>query len=421
MNNHDIFGTALQKYYSALRALDAFGKGNNFFEDVSNLDMFFSEFRNITFMVQKGVETAENREIYQKLCEKYLMDENLKWLKEARNRTSKQRPFQLQKELRIDIYRPEGIYRLKDSCLIMDIESSMSNVIEYVKEMFFEELGLKEVHFSAKMLFREEDTEVEFYPVIREGLLKMDAFITELGERFPCACPKCTMLKEMISKLFGLVQCKEISFTNDYSIEEGEEVNEGEQVGLYMSIGENKYMQISSMRLSLDNVLFSEVKSCLKATFKKFAAMHVAVYQMKHELMPVFMILYKDQTYRMIPFAFTAKASFYRKVVEIIELEDFSEVEAVFYCGEFYDYDQEQYPELQDMTYQKRVSNARRELLVFLLIASEGEMFLALDEERIEDMEYIAKAFKDVDWVNEPSYFFRDFVPIRWKLMEKEQ
>ena len=53
MENHEILAPALQKFYSALKSLDEFGRDGNFFDDVSNLDKFFSEFRNITFVIQK--------------------------------------------------------------------------------------------------------------------------------------------------------------------------------------------------------------------------------------------------------------------------------------------------------------------------------------------------------------------------------
>ena len=66
MNNHEILGPALQKYYSALKSLYEFGLQGDFFDDVSNLDKFFSEFRNITFVVQKGVG-KENKVIYTEL------------------------------------------------------------------------------------------------------------------------------------------------------------------------------------------------------------------------------------------------------------------------------------------------------------------------------------------------------------------
>lgn len=45
MSCHDILEPVLQKYYSALKSLYDFGWHSNLFDDMSNLDKFFSELR----------------------------------------------------------------------------------------------------------------------------------------------------------------------------------------------------------------------------------------------------------------------------------------------------------------------------------------------------------------------------------------
>ncbi len=44
----------LQKFYSALKNIEEFSISNDLFDNVSLLDNFFSEFRNITFIAQKS-------------------------------------------------------------------------------------------------------------------------------------------------------------------------------------------------------------------------------------------------------------------------------------------------------------------------------------------------------------------------------
>lgn len=117
MEAHEILAPALQKYYSALKSLYDFGQQGDFFDDVSNLDKFFSEFRNITFVIQKAVGTEENREIYSQLRTKYLAGEISKWFVDERNKTTKERPFDLKKELCVDLYLPNGLISLKDGAL----------------------------------------------------------------------------------------------------------------------------------------------------------------------------------------------------------------------------------------------------------------------------------------------------------------
>lgn len=68
-----ILYAAYQKFYSALNCLERFDKEKDFFENISNLDGFFSEFRNITFVLQKAVAHTEYAPLYEKNRDKYLM------------------------------------------------------------------------------------------------------------------------------------------------------------------------------------------------------------------------------------------------------------------------------------------------------------------------------------------------------------
>lgn len=124
MENHEILAPALQKFYSALKSLDEFGRYGNFFDDVSNLDKFFSEFRNVTFVIQKNLKTEENKKTYVGLRDSFLAGDTLKWFIDTRNKTTKERPFELKKELVIDLYLPNGLYTLKDSRLVVDVDAA---------------------------------------------------------------------------------------------------------------------------------------------------------------------------------------------------------------------------------------------------------------------------------------------------------
>ena len=103
--------------------------------------------------------------------------------------------------------------------------------------------------------------------------------------------------------------------------------------------------------------------------------------------MPVFMLAYNDSTYRMIPFVASTKATFYRKVSEILAMADFDEVEAVFYCGEYYLYDLDQFSEINDKPYSERIAQAKSEVLSFCMtLKGGGEMEIRFDEQRIDDI-----------------------------------
>ena len=48
-----MFSNALQKFYSAMKNLKDFSINNDIIDNISSIDCFFSEFRNITFVMQK--------------------------------------------------------------------------------------------------------------------------------------------------------------------------------------------------------------------------------------------------------------------------------------------------------------------------------------------------------------------------------
>lgn len=419
MINHDIIAAALQKYYSALKSLDEFGKCGNFFDDVSNLDKFFSEFRNITFVIQKAVKTEENNKKYVALREKYLCGDTLKWFVDVRNRTTKERPFELRKELVIDLYLPWGIYRLKDKSFIVDVDVSFKDALDYIRSFFIEQLGLKEVFFSVKIVFYESNEIVDFYPKIKNGIIQMNEFIEAIEEQFTCDCEMCCTLKEQVENLLKKVLVKELYFTTDYTLELGKEAVEGEKVEMYFGVKNSKYTAISSMRTSLDKSMFKDVRGCLRQIFMKFVSMHIAIFQMQqHDIMPVFMIVYNDDTFRMLPFMATTKATFYRKVLEITDMADFQEASAVFYCGEYYFYDINQFSEINEKPYSERIHSAQKEILSFVMIGRENsEMSIELEEERIDEMEYVLEQLQKVESDNKHNIDGFDWLmPIRIKL-----
>ena len=91
---------AYQKYYSALRNLDRFDKEADFFDNITCLDGFFSEYHNVTFVIQSQLKHTEHFGLYELARRTHLKDH---WFAEKRNETIKQAPFQLVKSIRLTI------------------------------------------------------------------------------------------------------------------------------------------------------------------------------------------------------------------------------------------------------------------------------------------------------------------------------
>lgn len=96
---------ALQKFYNALRHLEQFSLENSFFDNIGALDVFLSEFRSVTFVLQKSLG-GNQHPVYQKnLSEHLLKDKRVaEWLNEKRTDVVHKHPFNLKKVVRVVIF-----------------------------------------------------------------------------------------------------------------------------------------------------------------------------------------------------------------------------------------------------------------------------------------------------------------------------
>ena len=78
--------SAYQKFYSALSHLERFDKESNFFDNISAIDSFFNEYRNVTFVMQESLSHTEFFSAYEKNRDLFLTDH---WFVKKRNETIK--------------------------------------------------------------------------------------------------------------------------------------------------------------------------------------------------------------------------------------------------------------------------------------------------------------------------------------------
>ena len=93
-----------QKFYNSLKSINELKATNSFFDNIALVDNFFLEFRNITFVLQKHLQTEEEKIVYRELKSKYLENDSMKWFVEKRNEVSKEKSFELKKKFIVDIY-----------------------------------------------------------------------------------------------------------------------------------------------------------------------------------------------------------------------------------------------------------------------------------------------------------------------------
>lgn len=146
----DILFPAFQKYYSALFSLERFNKEDNFFNNISALDNFFSEYRNITFVLQKSIAHTDYKTIYEKNREKYLS--SCKWLVEKRNEITKEHPFQLVKQIDISVFFPFAGMHVLTKTYAVENNMELSDLLDDLKS-FFASVNPIEVFFLIRVFF----------------------------------------------------------------------------------------------------------------------------------------------------------------------------------------------------------------------------------------------------------------------------
>lgn len=130
----DYLFPALQKYYSALNSLERFNKEANFFDNISALDSFFSEYRNVTFVLQKSIAHTDYKTIYEKNREEYLS--SCRWMIDKRNETTKEHPFQLVKQIDILVFFPFAGMHVLSKTFSVENDVKLSDLLDDLKSFF---------------------------------------------------------------------------------------------------------------------------------------------------------------------------------------------------------------------------------------------------------------------------------------------
>ena len=303
---------AYQKLYSALTNLEKFGNESDFFDNISCLDGFFSEYRNITFMLQKALKGTKYYSCYEKNRERYLTDH---WFVEKRNETTKEIPFQLVKEVLIAVYTPVMGFPIFSKQYSVESDTPISVLISEIKSQFGE-INEKEVFFSAIFSFHEKGSNDELLNRLQSGISAMMSFMTAMEKDIGETCALCDELKSRIEHAKIVVAPIDFLQAIDYVYyPERDSFDRAERASMAFLPGSDK--TISHMPLSeLTN------KSVFKAdgtAFASFTLMHAFLrcINSETEIFPAIMVVYGDGTYDLDAFLSTLKTTTYRKINEV--------------------------------------------------------------------------------------------------------
>lgn len=409
---------AMHKFYSALNSLEQFEKGKNFFDNISHLDNFFSEYRNITFVLQKSLAHTEFKEIYEQNREKYLVNETCKWFIDKRNEILKQHPFNLEKRIIITIYSPESSSALPEQIFSIENDVEYSSLIESLQSLFLR-VSLVEVFFSVEFSFYEKGKNKELYEDFISGIKNMSLFLQAIKDEIKEECVLCNQLQEKINKMMFPIIPKNLLFIDDYVYycqnNEFEKASRMEPLMKFSKKGNNEEIITPNvpLRISLTS-FFNAYKGFSKengSAFDIFITMHLVIFSMQKDLMPTFMIIYEDETYEFISFVSSIKTTVYRKINEIAKRIENDKIKSIFYVAEMIHYSTENndYKNIIMTNSKERIKYKTSEFLCFFMVDNDLQCnSYYFDSDKIEDMKYISTTLK-----NNKATLPRFFSPIR--------
>ena len=315
---------AYQKYYSALSSLERFRKEADFFDNISCIDTFFSEYRNVTFVIQSQLKPAGLYEKYEKYRDKYLTDH---WFIDKRNETTKQQPFRLQKKLIISVYTPSEEFTIVERTFSVENDVSFDS-LRYEIQQYFNSFPGDEVFFSAAYSFSENDGETDLFGRIITGVSAMNSLLEALSREIDDDCTMCEQLRQKIDEMKFINVPKDFLLTDDYVYYKRN--NKFEKAGrLAMMLSPNGDKMIYRRPLKeMTNVNFLKHDG---TPFGHFTLMHAIMrcVQPDLDIMPAIMVVYGDNTYDLDVFQADIKTTVYRKLNEIAKVIENEEVEEV--------------------------------------------------------------------------------------------
>ena len=403
MSKECLMYPAIQKFYSALNIINQVDSEKYIFETIPQIDSFFSEMRNITFVMQKSFNTPELKIVYEKERDKFLNNEVMKWFKNTRNETTKEHPFKLEKALAIEFYLPNFLTETTHLRLTIDNDSNFGELHKKLK-LFLDThyVDIVELYLSVTTTFLENGKEVDIYSVIQKGIGIMHAFLVEMMTLYPCNCLKCKKIKEEIKYLINKVNAKKLTFSSDLYY-----ADKRLSIGGSICTPLSPDCSLLSPPIPIKNSIF-DIKGlppCDISYLKIFTVNHVAIARVQRtksqesELMPVFLIVNENDTFSFYgPITGTNKSTFYRAVNDVAKIIETNKVKLVLLLTEAYRYNANM-EQLQSMKYEDRIREATNVMIWCSLVSKNLEKIYGteVDYQNLFDDEYIGKQITNME------------------------
>ena len=381
--NDKILIPFLQKVYSALKHLDNFSVSNDFYDNISDFDGFFSEYRSSTLVLQTSLG-GNNNPTYQKNLKEFLLkDEQLsKWMNDKRVGSVHKQPFNLHKHLQVVVYSTISSEIILEKEYTIEYDESFEKLQkELISE--FEKQNPVEVNFSLVYFFTEEDKKVDAFNLSMKAIKAMMAFMVAMYKDLNIQDSTCATLLEKNIELAHSIDGKTFTFIRDYYYL----VQKQQFIG-----GEILESNIPYYKMPVGRIYENfGVKRQLYDDFAFFVSMHSQIYLKQHQhIMPTFFVKYADDSIAIVSFDATLRTTFYRKINEIALKVKNEEIEAVYYVTEFVTYgsisNKEEFETLIRLPYIERRMKSQSSILTFYQVSKDGVKCILAKREQINDL-----------------------------------
>jgi hypothetical protein len=375
----DLLLPAYQKLYAALQSLERFSKGQDLFENIACIDSFLSEFRNVSFVLQKSLAHTEYISDYKILRDKFLKNEDCSWLVDKRNQVTKEKPFNLEKSFVLTLYLPNGAGVFPTDPYTIDDEEDYSSIIEMVKRVI-EGIPSIEVFFSVEFVYKEIGSERNLFGTIDHGIDAIMALLEELSRTIGGEASKTReLVVEKINELHFHRAPKDFWFIDDYVFYRKDHVFEkGARCEMIMP-----YNAGSSYKNICELVGVKNEGNYVEETFRAFELMHMASFSMQKNLMTTIMTLKEDGTVALVSYDASIKTTTYRKINEIArQIRNGAPIVAVFHVCEMVLYND---PDAYNQDYSYRSQGEHTDLLSFNMVTKGGAANYCINSEALLD------------------------------------
>ena len=376
---------ALQKFYNALKFLAQFSTESSFFDNVGSIDVFLSEYRSTTLVLQTSIGGPDNP-IYKKNLENILLKDKevSKWLNDNRVIVIHKHPFKLKKILRIMVYDSTNAVVFKQYEQNIEFDEPIGNYLEEIRNTF-KVIKVPDVYFSSQYLYVDEEDSKErsIFDFIENGVVSMWQFLHAMKKDLNDESKTSNNLMREIDVMIQHIPHRWMLDALDYCYYRSTDTFER---------GGSFTLSMPDIHIPVDSFM-KQVKQFTPTDmdfYEAFIYLHSFIYvKQNRHLLSTFFLEYEDNTYQMITFSASLRTTMYRYINRVSKMVSENDIANVYLVTETVGYQGVDIKHLSDflrLNYEERKPYRTVTYLTFYKVTSDGVIIpIMIDSDNLID------------------------------------